>query len=100
MQRIAARVFLELKCVEERTKRVPLKKSAETSVTGLKMSGFETNEFSLQSEQNIVYFEINVNPASKLKSKGYILEGQERSRERSLQVVGASHSQRRSTVEF
>lgn len=64
------------------------------------MPGIETNEFSLQREQNMAYFEINVNRALKLRGKGHILEGQERSQERPLQVVGASHSQRRSTGDF
>lgn len=46
-----------------------LKKSAETSVTDFIMSCIETNEFSSQREQNIAFFDINVNPASKLRGQ-------------------------------
>lgn len=58
------------------------------------MSCIKINEFSLQRVQNTIFFEINVNPASKLGGKGYILEGQGRSQKRFLQVVGASHSEK------
>lgn len=65
MQRITAikRVFAELERLEtlERADlNISPKSSAETSVTGFVVSCIETDEFSLQRGQNIVFFERNV----------------------------------------
>lgn len=67
MQSITAirRVFIELKCLKEQTKRISLKAQLKQVLTGFIMSYIQNNVFFLQREQNIVY-EINVNPASKL----------------------------------
>lgn len=80
-----------MKCLREQTKAtIPLK---------IQLSWNKSNWFpnvmylksSLYREKNSLLWnkcEINVNPASKLRGKWHILEGQQRSQKRSLQVAG------------